>query len=140
MWNEALAKYPAKDCLHIKVNFDAKWVDEGHWDNGYHRIVVSGSSGRPGSKDPTSTDARDDTATVYGQSVGGEFFAGDRINPDYTLSPSMTTSTYAHEIGHLMGLGDDYTQREARIKFLGGGNPVADTFPSPPHSMAAAAR
>jgi hypothetical protein len=118
MWNEALAKYPAKDCLHINVVFDAKWVDDGHWDNGYHRIMVSSGPVRSGSQDPMSKDARDDTMTVYGQSVGGEFSHDD------------TTNTYAHEIGHLMGLGDDYTQRKGLIRFLGGDNPSASTYPS----------
>jgi len=117
MWNDALAKYPAKDCLKIKTAFEAKFVqDQQHWDPGYHRILAQGTAANSGSKDPYSQSQRDDTATVYGQSVGGEFFFGSgpvvANGPDV---PAMTPTILAHEIGHLMGLGDDYFSSHSAI-------------------------
>lgn len=117
IWNDGLANYPARDCLKIKAVFDAKFVeDQQHWDPGYHRIVVHYSANSSGSKDPGSTTRWDDTATVYGQSVGGEFYFGsDDINNNGTMVPALTPNSMAHEIGHLMGLGDDYYKQHSAI-------------------------
>jgi hypothetical protein len=97
-WNQALANLPAKGCYELRVVFDARLLNKSDgWDQGYHRINMSYTEGRSGSQDPESTSPNTDDDTVYQQSVAGNFY-----------EPSMSVGTWAHEIGHLMGLGDDY--------------------------------
>jgi hypothetical protein len=97
-WNQALANLPAKGCYQIKVVFDAHLLNKGDpWDPGYHRITMHYTEGRSGSQDPMSTSPNTDDDTNYKQAVDGNFH-----------EPSMSVGTWAHEVGHLMGLGDDY--------------------------------
>jgi hypothetical protein len=98
MWNRALANLPAKGCFDVKVVFVARLLNKGQaWDPDYHRITLNFSPGRPYSEDFWATSKNADDGTVYTQIVYGQFY-----------EPSMSVGTWAHEIGHLMGLGDDY--------------------------------
>ena len=105
-WNAALAKLPYHDCFPIKVVFQARLLNRGEKpDPLAHQIGIDlMRPGRPVVFDPGTTDHTDDTTTVYTQTVGGDFF-----------EPAMSARTWEHEIGHLMGLGDDY-----RDNVLGG--------------------
>jgi hypothetical protein len=70
----------------------------GTWELGYHQIDVDFTKpGRSKSFDPGAKTSQDDTSTVYNQTLYGQFYASQ-----------MDSSVWAHEIGHLMGLGDDY--------------------------------
>jgi hypothetical protein len=100
-WNRALANLPAKGCYELRVVFDARLLNKGDaWDEGYHRISMNYTEGRSGSNDPTATSPNTDDDTVYQQSITGNFY-----------EPSMSVGTWAHELGHLMGLGDDYFEQ-----------------------------
>jgi hypothetical protein len=98
MWNKALAKLPAHGCFDLKVVFDARLLDlKDPWDPGYNPITMYFD--QPGDSfvyAPASAQNAD-FASGYKQTLGAQFFAND-----------MTTGTWAHEIGHMMGLGDDY--------------------------------
>lgn len=99
MWNRALAKLPVKSCLKLQVAFDVRLLRSPKWGAGYHRIEIDFyKSGMSFSKDPGMTSPYDDTTTVYTEPVEGQFF-----------DSAMTVATWAHELGHLMGLGDDYS-------------------------------
>lgn len=100
-WNEALAKLPAKGCFPITVVFSMHLLKRPIWDSGYHQINFDfAHPGIPASSDytPGSTH-NDDTPYVYNNVTDGFFYDAD-----------MSVGTWAHELGHLMGLGDDYTR------------------------------
>ena len=115
MWNAALAKLPGKGCYNLKAVFDVRLLNEGEpWDPDYHQIKIDYERpGRSFSTDPGGYSRNDDDDTVYNQTVGGQFY-----------ETSMSVGTWAHEIGHLMGLGDDYydppSLGHARSSCLGG--------------------
>jgi hypothetical protein len=110
MWNDALAKLTAKGCFDVRVVFDARLLNTGDpWDPGYHQINIhfNTGGGKSYSRDPAASSPNSDTNTVYKQTISGEYY-----------EDGMSTLVWAHEIGHLMGLGDDY--REGRtIEFRG---------------------
>lgn len=98
-WNRALGKLPYRDCYPIKVAFRARLLNKGDKPSTHaHQIkddfVLAGRGhvNVRGDVDPTL-----DTAAVYKQPVTGELFES-----------VMSVRTWAHEFGHLMGLGDDY--------------------------------
>jgi hypothetical protein len=99
-WNQALAKLPAKGCFPITVVFKEHLLKLPLWENGYHHIDIDFfHPGRSYSVDNTpGTTHNDDTVFVYEHETVGDFYDAD-----------MSGGTWAHEIGHLMGLGDDYT-------------------------------
>jgi hypothetical protein len=101
LWNQALAKLPAKGCFPIAVVFSEHLLDRPNWESGYHKIDIDFlHPGRPYSNDYTPGGTHnDDTAWVYGHVTDGIFY-----------EPSMNVATWAHELGHLMGLGDDYIE------------------------------
>jgi hypothetical protein len=105
MWNKALAKLPAHGCFDVKVVFDARLLNwSERWDAAYDQITINfDQPGRSYSAGYGAGQNEDDN-TNNTEIHGGIFYASD-----------MTTGTWAHEIGHLMGLGDDY--REQRQGF-----------------------
>lgn len=105
VWNQALAKLPYKGCFPIHVAFNARLLNDGEKPRpDAHNIHIDFSKpGRPYTTDPgmEGDHTRDDT-TAYTDSLGGEFFY-----------ESMDERAWRHEIGHLMGLGDDYNDVDA---------------------------
>ncbi len=121
MWNQALAKLPAKGCYQIEVRFNARWLRKGEaWDDGYHHITFDFTSQseidewesannqldqplpdkyRPGIVDADNLQNDDDDAP-YKQQLAA-----------FYTETTMTIGTFAHESGHLMGLGDDYFEK-----------------------------
>ncbi|MFI5012945.1 MAG: hypothetical protein ACHQAY_11425 [Hyphomicrobiales bacterium] len=107
MWNKALAKLPAHGCFDVKVVFDARLLNEADpKDPGYHQVKIDFD--KPGtSEDDRSWAAKgrdalqnEDDGTTYTRVLTGMFYAN-----------GMTAGTWAHEIGHFMGLGDDYREQ-----------------------------
>lgn len=117
MWNEALANLPAFGCWDVKVVFNAHLLNkEQAWEAGYHQITMELTKpGRSGSQDPRATSATEDSDTVYVQPVTGQFYDAD-----------MNTEIWAHEIGHLMGLGDDYYENHVLGHAAGSCLPARD--------------
>jgi hypothetical protein len=101
LWNQALAQLPAKGCYDLQVVFDAHLLNKGDaWESGYHEITMNfGQRGISYSDDFWAVSQTSDDNTAYISTLTGTFFVS-----------AMSSLTYAHEIGHLMGLGDDYTQ------------------------------
>jgi hypothetical protein len=102
IWNDAFAKLPYKGCLtlHLAVNAHVLSPYNRNWEPGFDQIDAHFSDGRPGiiDPDPAATSPNVDTTSAYTQVLAGDYYL-----------PNMEADTWAHEIGHLMGLGDDYT-------------------------------
>ena len=101
MWNKALAKLPAHGCFDVKVVFDAHLLDKGDpRDPGYDQVTIIFD--KPGRSEVVGGDGaqNDDFVAGYTETLNGTFYGSD-----------MTTGTWAHEIGHMMGLKDDYYQQ-----------------------------
>jgi hypothetical protein len=111
MWNQALATLSAKGCFDIKVKFDGRWLkNTGEaWDPGYHQIIFHRGRGVSFSTDPHATSANSVTDVVYSQTITGLFYES-----------GMNELIWAHEIDHLMGLGDDY-RNGMDLNFQGSG-------------------
>ena len=120
VWNQALAELPAKGCYSIKVVFDARLLNKGDpWDPGYHHIDIHFTEeGVPGSYWPKTIPQNADSDYEYMHSLNGDFY-----------EPNMSVGTWAHEIGHLMGLGDDYYGKPD-YQSVGVQQDVPDTDPS----------
>ncbi len=99
IWNAALAKLPVNGCVTLRVAFDVRLRSSGAKpDKDYHQIQIDFTKmDMSFSNDPVGT-PYDDTTSAYTKDLYGEFYDAD-----------MTTNTWAHELGHLMGLGDDYS-------------------------------
>ncbi len=122
-WNKGLGNYPLRGCLHLHVDVviniltSHQGVSVGYpFDSseaGHHLIHWRGNlmySANTPNGDPVYTYSR---PTVYDPTrPAGQ--PGDYPSPYQTglpgdWSPSLeTTRDYAHEVGHLMGLDDDY--------------------------------
>ena len=100
MWNKALAKLPAHGCFDVKVVFDAHLLNwSERWDAGYDQITINFDQPGRSYSGGYGAGQNEDDDTNNTEIHGGMFYATD-----------MTTGTWAHEIGHLMGLGDDYRE------------------------------
>jgi len=101
MWNDALAKLSARGCFNIKVVFDGHLLNQGDpWDPGYHQIdLYFLTKGGNYSDDFWASSNTTDDDTVYNISTTGKFYES-----------YINTQVWAHELGHLMGLGDDYVK------------------------------
>jgi hypothetical protein len=98
MWNKALAKLLAHRCFDVKVVFDARLLNKSDARKpGYHQVSMIFD--KPGRSEVIGGEGEqnDDFIGGYTETLTGTFYAS-----------AMTTGTWAHEIGHLMGLGDDY--------------------------------
>ena len=98
-WNQALAALPYKGCIPLRVAFHVQLLNAGQKGAaGHHQLDIDLTHpGRSYSTDPGAKTHNDDTSTAYQQDLGGEFFF-----------EGMSVRTWEHEMGHLMGLGDDY--------------------------------
>jgi len=119
MWNAGLANFQARGCYNIRIVFDIRFLNRSSrdaappWENGYHRITVDFD--QPGNSnvfDQGSGDPNTDSTTAYQEQLSGDWY--------FT---SMTPRTWAHEIGHLMGLGDDYYHRNSMRRINAGARP-----------------
>ncbi len=109
VWNDAFAKLQYKGCVNFKLDlqlipkpFDSP-VTPGH-----HRIELGFDPDlRPGVFIPGATDANADDSIPYTTDIGGTW-------------PPVSADTVSHEVGHLLGLGDDYTDiKDANGKVTG---------------------
>ena len=116
MWNAALAKLLAHGCFDIKAVFDVHLLNKGDArDPEYHQVTIDFD--RPCAAEDNRSYAADDKFPpkgLYEQDKGfaqpPDFDAPYRRSLEGLFCASfMTTQTYAHEIGHFMGLRDDYS-------------------------------
>ncbi|HET7678778.1 MAG TPA: hypothetical protein VFK79_01425 [Xanthobacteraceae bacterium] len=119
MWNDGLAKFQARSCYDINIIFDIRILSRSSreaappWEDGYHRLVIDFD--QPGTSnvfDPESGDPNEDTISAYRLQLNGTWYFS-----------SMTPRTWAHEIGHLLGLGDDYYHRDSMRRMNAGARP-----------------
>jgi len=107
VWNGGFARYRYHDCVTFKLDlqiyaakqsYDSGWKVDGT--AGHHHIAVTDLDSRPYVDDPSAKSHNDDTTSAYTSDLGGV----------WTQQESNVT---AHEVGHLMGLGDDYSDAPA---------------------------
>jgi len=104
LWNQAFAKLLAQGCDLLHLSIDAHVLNTGdRWDPGFHQITINfdkpgrdGINELPGSTLPATADWTD----PYTSALTGNYFL-----------PDLTARIFAHETGHLLGLGDDYTDQ-----------------------------
>jgi hypothetical protein len=95
-WNQALSRLPYKGCFSIHVAFSVHILTGPESEDGYHYLYVEPSE--PGRSYVHGPPVGEDNTWVYLNVVGqSELFLA-----------SMSIATWEHEIGHLMGLQDDY--------------------------------
>jgi hypothetical protein len=113
MWNEALAKLPGHGCFDIKVVFDVHLLNKGDArDPEYHQVTIDFD--RPCAAEDNRSYAADDPDAPKGLYTKDNAFADfdapyRRSLGGWFCASFMSTGTYAHEIGHFMGLSDDYS-------------------------------
>ena len=97
IWNDGLAPFRYLDCVSFKIDIDieeygkdATGRPDAHLVRFYNDPTL-----RSGFWDPGSPTSQADAPTAFNQSLDGEFGPIDHV-------------TVAHEVGHLLGLGDDY--------------------------------
>ena len=105
VWNDAFAKLSYKGCVNFKLDlqFFPKSIYDLHTP-GHHRMMLNFDPDtrsmvydvKPDATNDTNPDATTDTAGAFTADLGG----------DWGLT---TVPTISHEVGHLLGLGDDYT-------------------------------
>ncbi len=97
IWNDGLAPFRYLDCVTFRIDIDIKEYGkdatgrpDAHSVRFYNDPTLRSKFWDPGA--PTS---QADAPTAFNQSLDGEFGPIDHF-------------TVAHEVGHLLGLGDDY--------------------------------
>ncbi len=109
LWNDAFAKLQYKGCVNFKL--DLQFIPKpfnSPATPGHHRIELGFDPDlRPGVFIPGATDANADDSIPFSADIGGTW-------------PPVGTDTVAHEVGHLIGLADDYTDiKDANGKVTG---------------------
>ncbi len=112
IWNQAFAKFPAQGCGTLHLAIDARLLQPGddHHEN-FHQIQIDYKNpGRPGINNPLgdTTPPTADWTNPYTSGLTGDYFL-----------PNMDERSFAHETGHLLGLGDDYTNVRQEIDSTG---------------------
>ncbi len=114
LWNQAFANL---GCVTFHLAIDVHLLDKGQgWESGYHQISMDfDGPGRPGIHNPPgdTSPATNDWTNPYTSDLSGDYYFAD-----------MTARTFAHETGHMMGLGDDYTDQ-----FVPGQGPRSVSLP-----------
>ena len=110
IWNDAFAKLPFNGCINFKLElqFFPKFPGAAPTP-GHHAIVIDlDPNTRPMVFDPyTPTDPTRDTTSGLDGDLTGDWGAASVL-------------TISHEVGHLLGLGDDYTDvKDANGKVTG---------------------
>lgn len=97
IWNDGLAQLRYRSCLTFKLDIDIKEFAAGATGRTDAHSVkfYNDPSLRSHFWDPGATTSQDDAPTAFTQTLDGEFGPIDHF-------------TVAHEVGHLLGLGDDY--------------------------------
>ena len=100
-WNAALDTLPYKGCYSVHAVFMFHLLRDGQdYEAGYHHIHFNWDyPGRTASFDPGTKDPAEDTTTAYKQELNGNYYPRD-----------LSVRDWEHELGHLMGLGDDYDE------------------------------
>lgn len=99
IWNEGFAAHRYRDCLTFRLDVEVYPVSRPD-PRGHHGINFDPlAPGNATVYDPTTDNHNDDTASAFEDSLTGDFGLIDG-------------ETFAHELGHLMGLGDDYLRDE----------------------------
>ena len=107
LWNQAFAKYafviPCSNqkprTVHFKLDLQIHMVKPGGETPGHHHILFSPDQGVDGNHifDPDTKNPNDDFTGPYRYGEDGQ----------WTPAPPLFI---AHEVGHLLGLGDDYVK------------------------------
>jgi hypothetical protein len=104
MWNKAFAMLPAEGCVALHLAIDVHVLARGERpDPAFHQIQMNFTAdGRDGIDEPpgSTIPATADWTDPYTSDLTGHFYLGD-----------MSARIFAHETGHLLGLGDDYTDQ-----------------------------
>ncbi len=106
IWNAGFDAHPYQGCFTLRLDVELNRVDgRGDARSGHHVVSAQLPSGRPTFAgmviDPAADDAHEDTTGAYDADLQGVF------NIEW-----MSDRTWAHEVGHLLGLGDDYDDSE----------------------------
>lgn len=105
VWNGGFARYRYRDCVTFKLDLQIYAVKQSYESGsgyivqgtaGHHHIAISPDLERPYVLDPSAKSHNEDTTGAYTSDLGGEWAAQE-------------SNVTAHEVGHLMGLGDDYS-------------------------------
>ncbi len=99
IWNEAFAEHRYGDCLTFRLDVEIYPVSRADL-RGHHGINFDPHIPDDAHVyDPATEDHNEDTSSAFTDSLTGDFGLIDG-------------QTFAHELGHLMGLGDDYVRDE----------------------------
>ena len=98
IWNDGLAQLRYRSCLTFKLDIDIKEfaADATGRPNSHSVKFYRDPTLRSHFWDPGATRKQSDVPTAFMQSLDGEFGPIDHFS-------------VAHEVGHLLGLGDDYS-------------------------------
>jgi hypothetical protein len=104
LWNQAFAKLLAQGCDLLHLSIDVHVLNTGDpWEPGFDQITSNfDKPGRDGIDEPVGSTlpATSDWTEPYTSTLMGHYFV-----------PDLTARIFAHETGHLLGLGDDYTDQ-----------------------------
>lgn len=120
VWNDAFAKLTYHECVNFKLDlqfFPTKSEYIGvipiPGQPGHHRMYINfDPTRRPTVYDPATNDPAKDTTSAFTSDLEGLWGAVD-------------VQTISHEVGHLLGLGDDYTDTKDANGEVNGAKPVA---------------
>ena len=118
IWNDQLANLPVCGGLTLKVKIDEKMLHEGdaHRVPFAHQVNMDFTGSGRSTVDTPDQPKYDDNTRPYDLSLNADWYLAD-----------MDARTAAHEVGHLLGLGDDY--QDATRGSAPGGEPVAIPLP-----------
>ena len=108
VWNDAFAKLSYKGCINFKL--DLQFFPKSLYDThtpGHHAVMIDRDPDARSFVYDTQTDPTSDSTGTFTADLGGDW----AIN---------TVPKISHEVGHLLGLGDDYTDvKDANGKVTG---------------------